>query len=125
MVRRCPPFTIADPVTDELTGYIGLRGIYNGNAEVGSWVAPWARGRGLAAGAALTAVGWALTSVAEDGMGLHRMVLHHSTSNPASCAVAARAGFLLEGSMRQATTDYTGTRYDSHLHARLATDPQL
>ncbi|MFE0777600.1 GNAT family N-acetyltransferase [Streptomyces sp. NPDC058861] len=118
-----PHFAITDPGTDELTGYIGLRRIHGGNAEVGSWIAPWARGRGLAAGALLTAAGWALAPAADGGMGLHRIALHHSTSNPASCTVAARAGLLLEGTMRQATTDHTGTRYDSHLHARLATDP--
>ncbi|MFI8372287.1 GNAT family N-acetyltransferase [Streptomyces sp. NPDC085466] len=118
-----PHFAIADPGTDELTGYIGLRRIHGGNAEVGSWIAPWARGRGLAAGALLTAAEWALAPAAGGGMGLHRLALHHSIGNPASCTVAARAGLLLEGTMRQATTDHTGTRYDSHLHARLATDP--
>lgn len=56
-------------------------------------------------------------------MGLHRIALHHATANPASCTVAAKAGLVLEGTMRQETTDHTGTRYDSHLHARLATDP--
>ncbi|MEU5083772.1 MULTISPECIES: GNAT family N-acetyltransferase [Streptomyces] len=118
-----PDFAIADPHTDDLTGYIGLRRIHNGNAEVGSWIAPWARGRGLAANALLTAAGWALSPTDHDGMGLHRIALHHSTNNPASCTVAAKAGLLFEGTMRQATTDHTGTRYDSHLHARLATDP--
>ncbi|WP_327391404.1 GNAT family N-acetyltransferase (plasmid) [Streptomyces microflavus] len=118
-----PHFAIADPGTDALTGYIGLRRIHNGNAEVGSWIAPWARGRGLAAGALLTAAGWALTLPADGGMGLHRIALHHATANPASCTVAAKAGLVLEGTMRQETTDHTGTRYDSHLHARLATDP--
>lgn len=118
-----PHFAIADPDSDDLTGYIGLRRIHNGNAEVGSWIAPWARGRGLAANALLTAAGWALTPTAAGGMGLHRIALHHSTGNPASCTVATKAGLQLEGTLRQATTDNTGTRYDTHVHARLATDP--
>ncbi|MFB7341135.1 GNAT family N-acetyltransferase [Streptomyces hydrogenans] len=118
-----PHFAIANPDTDALTGYIGLRRIHNGNAEVGSWIAPWARGRGLAADALLTAAGWALTPTVHGGLGLHRIALHHATGNPASCTVAAKAGLLLEGTMRQATTDHTGARHDSHLHARLATDP--
>ncbi|MFB7852947.1 GNAT family N-acetyltransferase [Streptomyces sp. NPDC056053] len=121
--NNIPHFAIADPDTDSLTGYIGLRRIHNGNAEVGSWIAPWARGRGLAANALLTAARWALSPTAHGGMGLHRIALHHSTGNQASCTVAAKAGLLLEGIMRQATTDHTGARYDSHLHARLATDP--
>lgn len=108
-----PDFAIADPHTDDLTGYIGLRRIHNGNAEVGSWNAPWARGRGLAANATLTAAGWALAPTDHGGMGLHRVALHHCTNNPASCTVAAEAGLLFEGILRQATTDHTGTRYDS------------
>lgn len=118
-----PDFAITDPDTDDLTGYIGLRRIRNGNAEVGSWIAPWARHRGLATQALLTAAGWALATTDNGGMGLHRIALHHSTDNAASCTVAAKAGLLLEGTMRQATTDNTGARYDAHLHARLATDP--
>ncbi|MFD7863010.1 GNAT family N-acetyltransferase [Streptomyces sp. NPDC059783] len=117
-----PHFAIADPDTDDFTGYIGLRRIHDGNAEVGSWIAPWARGRGLATHALLTTARWALASTDRHGMGLHRIALHHSIDNPASCRVADRAGLSLEGTMRQATTDHTGARYDSHLHARLATD---
>lgn len=34
--------------------------------------------------------------------GFHRLFLHHSTANPASCGVARKAGFALEGTKRSA-----------------------
>jgi RimJ/RimL family protein N-acetyltransferase len=43
-------------------------------------------------------------------------------NNPASCAVAAGAGFLSEGIERQRLA-FDGTRYDVERHARLVTDP--
>lgn len=76
-----------------------------------------------ALGQGSTAAGWAPAPTNHGGMGLHRIALHHSTNNPASRTVAAKTGLLFEGTMRQAATDHTGTRNDSHLHARLATDP--
>ncbi|MFG2425209.1 GNAT family N-acetyltransferase [Streptomyces sp. NPDC048448] len=118
-----PVFAIADSATGALNGYIGLRSIHNGNAVVGSWIAPWARGRGMAAGALITAAAWALSPTSDNGLGLYRIELHHAVGNPASCTVAGKAALTLEGTMRQATVDGHGVRHDSHLHARLATDP--
>jgi RimJ/RimL family protein N-acetyltransferase len=43
-------------------------------------------------------------------------------ANPASCRVAEKAGFRLEGTMRASFRAEDGQRYDEHLHARLATD---
>ena len=43
-------------------------------------------------------------------------------NNPASCGVAASAGFLFEGLERQRLA-YDGTRFDVERHARLAPDP--
>jgi RimJ/RimL family protein N-acetyltransferase len=37
--------------------------------------------------------------------------------------VAEKAGFLWEGTLRQAYVYGDGMRYDDHLHARLASDP--
>jgi hypothetical protein len=42
----------------------------------------------------------------------------------ASCRTALRAGFLEEGTMRESFIGLDDTRHDSHLHARLATDPR-
>jgi [ribosomal protein S5]-alanine N-acetyltransferase len=48
--------------------------------------------------------------------------LGHRTNNPASCVVARRARFLVEGLERQKLR-YGDERFDVELHARLATDP--
>jgi len=56
-------------------------------------------------------------------LGLHRLELRHSTANPASCRVAARAGFRLEGTLRSAMRHPDGW-HDMHLHARLQGDPE-
>jgi RimJ/RimL family protein N-acetyltransferase len=85
------------------------------------WVSYWtvgsARGRGVASAAVAAVAAWAL-----DEGGLFRLELGHRTNNPASCAVARRAGFPVEGLERQKLR-YDGERFDVELHARLATDP--
>ncbi|GIF62473.1 acetyltransferase [Asanoa ishikariensis] len=101
-----------------VAGQISLRRIdlAEGLAEVSYWVLPTARGAGIA-GRALTALtGWSFGK-----LGLHRIEVAHSTANPASCAVAERAGFVLEGTKR-AEAKHADGWHDTHLHARLATD---
>jgi RimJ/RimL family protein N-acetyltransferase len=85
------------------------------DAEVGYWVGPWARGRGVAAGAVRLATGYAFAV-----LGLHRAYLFHALENPASCAAAGRAGFRLEGRLLQSHRYPDGAYHDEHLHALLA-----
>ncbi|MFD7322462.1 GNAT family N-acetyltransferase [Streptomyces sp. NPDC059875] len=59
---------------------------------------------------------WALEDV-----GLHRLRITHSLENPASCHVATKAGFALEGTMRSALLHADGW-HDEHLHARVQGD---
>ncbi|MFC9942021.1 GNAT family N-acetyltransferase [Streptomyces pratensis] len=84
------------------------------------WVSYWtteaARGTGIAAAGVRALARWAF-----DSLGLHRLELGHRTNNPASCAVALRAGFAVEGIERKKLR-YGDTRYDVERHARLATD---
>jgi RimJ/RimL family protein N-acetyltransferase len=63
---------------------------------------------------------WAL-----EDLGLHRLQLEHSVRNAQSCRVAHRAGFKLEGTMREKWPQTDGW-HDVHLHARLhlAVGPQ-
>jgi RimJ/RimL family protein N-acetyltransferase len=56
-------------------------------------------------------------------LGLRRLELYHAVANPASCAVAMRAGFRLEGEPRASYRYGDGELYDEHAHARLAEDP--
>ena len=83
-------------------------------ATASYWTLPAARGRGLA-GRALDLA----TSYAVSGLGLHRVQLQHALDNTASCRVAEKAGFALEGTQRGSCLLATGY-VDEHLHARVA-----
>ncbi|MGV8885997.1 MAG: GNAT family N-acetyltransferase [Microbacteriaceae bacterium] len=85
-------------------------------AWVYHWLGSSARGGGLATTALNSVAGWAFSA------GLFRLELDHRVNNPASCGVATRAGFLVEGIERQKLL-YGADRYDVESHARLATDP--
>ena len=122
--RNNAVFAVADAATDVLLGSVTLRDVNRvpDQAVVAYWVSPEARGRRLAARALDAAARWAFRSTGEGGLGLHRLSLDHALVNEGSCRVATRAGFLLEGTMRDYYVEADGRRHDSHLHARLATD---
>ncbi|MEV0644903.1 GNAT family protein [Phytomonospora sp. NPDC050363] len=109
-------------VADEsgVLGQIALRrlSLADGVAVISYWVLPAARGRRVAARALVGLSAWAF-----DELGLQRVELSHSVGNPASCAVAERAGFPLEGTKRGEAL-HTDGWHDMHLHARLAADPR-
>jgi [ribosomal protein S5]-alanine N-acetyltransferase len=88
-----------------------------GLGEVGYWVLPAARGAGVAVRAVREASRWALGD-----LGLHRLELGHSVLNAASCRVAAKAGFRLEGTLHGALLHADGW-HDMHLHARTGGPP--
>jgi RimJ/RimL family protein N-acetyltransferase len=109
-------WAISDP-SSTLLGSVSLHKIDTdqADAEVGYWVAPWARGRGLAARAVAAAAQFGFVE-----LGLHRLYLFHAVENVASCRVAEAAGFELEGRLRQSYRYADGAYHDEHLHARLA-----
>lgn len=84
--------------------------------EVGYWTLPAARGRSIAPRSLGILCSWAFGV-----LGLHRLELSHAVGNPASCRVAEKAGFGLEGTSRQQALHADGW-HDMHRHARLATD---
>jgi RimJ/RimL family protein N-acetyltransferase len=88
------------------------------SAGIGYWLLPSARGQGLAARAVDVAARWAYGT-----LGLRRVELFHALDNPASCAVARRAGFLVEGQPRATYRYGDGELHDEHMHGRLAEDP--
>jgi RimJ/RimL family protein N-acetyltransferase len=113
-------FTVHDATTARLLGNVSLWRVDLADqrtAAVGYRTAPWARGQGVATAAVRAVTGWAFGA-----LGLERIELPHAVENPASCRVAEKAGFALEGTMRGAFRAEDGTRHDEHLHARLATD---
>ncbi|MEU6890184.1 GNAT family N-acetyltransferase [Streptomyces sp. NPDC046557] len=95
-------------------GDVDLRG---GGAEFLYWLLPAGRGHGVMVDATIRISRWAV-----DELGLHRLRITHSVANPASCRVATRAGFPLEGVMRSALLHADGW-HDEHLHARVQGDP--
>ncbi len=114
-------FAVADAVSDYVLATVSIREVDRlpDQAVIAYWVSPAARGLRVAARALDAAARW---SFAKDGLGLHRLSLDHALVNEASCRVATRAGFQLEGTMREFYVEPSGERHDSHLHARLATD---
>ncbi|MFH8690889.1 GNAT family N-acetyltransferase [Streptomyces anulatus] len=103
---------------DEVLGRMALRGLDfdDGVANVAYWVLPAARGAGVASRALAAVSAWALGDI-----GFHRLELDHSTRNHASCRVATKAGYRLEGTKRNAAVHDDG-RHDMHLHARIRGD---
>ena len=99
----------------EVLGRIALRGFNfdDGIAGAAYWVLPTARGAGVASSALTALTLWAMEEV-----GFHRLHLDHSTRNHASCRVATKSGYLLEGTKRSAAVHDDG-RHDMHLHARI------
>ncbi|MFF7141597.1 MULTISPECIES: GNAT family N-acetyltransferase [Streptomyces] len=116
------PYCVTDAATGEVLGSVELHRIERpmGHAGVGYWLLPEARGRGTVTRAVELCVRWGF-----DRLGLHRIDLGHAVPNTASCRVADRCGFMYEGVLRGflPAPDEPGTYHDTHLHARLATDP--
>ncbi|MEV0413915.1 GNAT family N-acetyltransferase [Streptomyces sp. NPDC050448] len=100
-------------------GLIGLADLdfEGGSGEFLYWLLPAGRGSGVMAEATARVSRWAF-----EELGLHRLRITHSVANPASCRIATKAGFPLEGTMRGALLHADGW-HDEHLHARLRTDP--
>jgi RimJ/RimL family protein N-acetyltransferase len=86
--------------------------LISGSAELAYWVLPQFRGAGVASLSLAALSNWAF-----DELGLHRLDLNHSVQNPASCLVAVRAQFELEGTARSAGK-YADGWHNVHLHGR-------
>ena len=91
---------IAGADDDRLLGLCSLLRFAPGgrSCEVGYWLAPWARGRGVVTRAVELLCAWGF-----DTLGLERIELHAHTENAPSRAVAGRAGFTEFG--RKVETD--------------------
>ncbi|MFI9508146.1 GNAT family N-acetyltransferase [Nocardia sp. NPDC052566] len=103
---------------DRVVGRVTLKNFSAPNAlgELAYWAVPDVRGRGITAGAVRIVTAWAF-----DDIGFHRIELLHSVHNAASCRVAVKAGFSLEGTKRSAFNHVDGW-HDMHIHARINGD---
>ncbi|MBF8189788.1 GNAT family N-acetyltransferase [Nonomuraea sp. K274] len=99
-------FAILDTRSGELVGCCGVDDWSNEDvARFGYWIAPDARGRGYATRAVILLTRWLFD------MGAARVFLTIVAGNEASVAVARRAGFVHEGTMR-AHSVWQGKRCD-------------
>jgi ribosomal-protein-alanine N-acetyltransferase len=85
-------------IAGEFLGRVSLNpmNMGDGEAEIGYWGRSAARGRGVAVNAVGALTSWSYRVV------LHRLTIHHSAANAASCSVAREAGIDLEGTKKSA-----------------------
>ncbi|MFB7654653.1 MULTISPECIES: GNAT family N-acetyltransferase [unclassified Streptomyces] len=103
----------------DLVGMIGVRMISLGVGELGFWSAKEFRGRGYITEAALAVARWSFTERAID-----RLEWRAEVGNTASRAVADRAGFTMEGTLRSAVNN-KGVRRDCWIASLLPSDLAL
>jgi RimJ/RimL family protein N-acetyltransferase len=112
-------FAIAD-ADDALVGTMALRlpgdELVTPTGDVGYLIGPWARGRGYASAALRALTDWGFANLA-----LRRIEWQAYVGNTASRATAERAGFRVEGELREAL-QHRGDFMDAWIGARLAPD---
>ena len=103
---------------DRVLGALGMSNFdwTDMKAEIGYWMAPEARRRGIGARAARLLAEWAVTS-----LGIERLELMAHPANEASQRLAERAGFTREGVLRKYRRRH-GVREDLVMFALLAED---
>lgn len=108
----------ADEEDDTLAGMIGLHGLDGrGAAELGYWIAPWSRRRGIVVEAARAVLDWGF---ADEGAGLRRIEWRAVVGNAGSARAARALGFRYEGLLREGIA---GTpRDDAWIAGLLASD---
>jgi RimJ/RimL family protein N-acetyltransferase len=111
-------FTILEPGSDVCRGQIDVHRVDwdNQRAELGVWVAPAARGQGLATGALRLVGRWLC-----ERCGLARVEVLTEPDNAAMIAAARKAGFVEEGILRAYMRD-RGRRVDLMIMSLLPRD---
>jgi RimJ/RimL family protein N-acetyltransferase len=108
---------IADAASDRLLGSIGMhmnRG--DGRADIGYWLVPQARGRGVITSAVRLFSRWIF-----DSLPVERIEITIQPANSGSRAVAERAGYTFEGVLRSHTV-IKGTRRDMAMYSLLRSE---
>ena len=96
--RPTGSLVIADAVTGAPLGQCGIDGWWPGEvAQIGYWLTPQARGRGIATRAVVQLTNWLFD------LGASRVLLTAVEDNHASMRVAQRAGFVPEGATGKKT----------------------
>jgi len=109
-------FAVLDAVTGDLQGSVSLMDLAEGGAEVGYWTAVEARGRGRTTEAVRAVCAWGVGA-----LGLQRITWLAHVGNTASRRVAEKAGFVVEGTLRQ-YLPHRGERRDAWVGGLLPGD---
>jgi RimJ/RimL family protein N-acetyltransferase len=107
-------FAVVDAATDVLLGAISRHGPAGHRAAIGYWLAPEARGRGIATRAVRLLTDWSFATT-----GLIRMEIYTDVDNERSGRVAVRAGFESEGIRRAWDLDRDGGPTDAAFYVKL------
>lgn len=112
-------FVIADRDSDRVLGAAGINRalVERWQGEVGYWVAPWARRRGVGRASTVALTEWGFRH------GFGRFELLTEMENAASQRVALGAGYRYEGVRRAGGVSRGGGRHDLMVWTRLPTDP--
>lgn len=113
-----PRGSFAIATAQELIGGIGLHrfdDVYRRTAEIGYWLAVPFWGQGIATRAVAALSDWAFAN-----LDLARLCAGVFETNPASARVLEKAGYTLEGRLRQHVTKH-GRTIDQLVYARLRT----
>ena len=108
-------FSICDPA-DNCVGHVWVNLAGSGRGEVGYWLLPEARGKGLATRSVRLISRWALRELR-----LSRLSLLTEPSNEQSQRVAERSGFVREGVLR-AYKEIAGRRIDCVVFSMLPSE---
>jgi len=114
-------WAILDAADLRLLGMIGLHGVADRSAEIGYWMAPWARRRGHLRRAIALVLDHAF---APEGLDLVRVGWQAYVGNWPSRRAAWRAGFRVEGTVRLHAVQRGGIRRDAWLGTILRDDPR-
>lgn len=113
-------FVVEPAGAGERLGRVGLGLDGSGAGQVGYWMDPAARGRGVATAAVRALCGWAFGTL---GLGL--VEWRAEVGNTASRRVAEKSGFTVEGVLRQRLV-HRGVRVDAWVGSMLPSEaPQL
>jgi RimJ/RimL family protein N-acetyltransferase len=105
-----------------LAGMVGLHGItFGGSGELGYWMAPSARGRGLLTEACRAVLDWGFDT---SGAALQRIEWRAVVGNAGSARVARALGFRYEGVLRRALANSFG-REDGWIAGLLPGDDRM
>jgi RimJ/RimL family protein N-acetyltransferase len=122
-------WAIADRETDHVLGNATVfrldRAADRFQAEIGYWLHPPARGRGVLGEVLPPIIDHAFAPLAEGGMGLARLYAETDLDNGASQAVLLRAGFRRWGQDRYAFRNGAGDLTDGAYFELLATDERV